>query len=92
MRKAIRNHLHFVAIITLLTIVMTYPTIVYLFRTDVATLLVVAAGLLAGLSTIVILFHWVCQDITLGLFVCAFALSICRWGGRTQRSTTITKC
>lgn len=38
MRKAIRNHLHFVVIVTLLTLVMTYPTILYLFRTDVAWL------------------------------------------------------
>ena len=35
MRRAIREHLHFIVIVTLLTLVMTFPTIVYVFRTDV---------------------------------------------------------
>ena len=35
LRIMIREHLHFIVIITLLTLVMTYPTIAYVFRTDV---------------------------------------------------------
>ena len=31
----LREHLHFVVVVTLLTLVMTFPTIVYVFRTDV---------------------------------------------------------
>lgn len=38
MRRAIREHLHFIVIVTLLTLVLTFPTIVYVFRTDVAWL------------------------------------------------------
>lgn len=32
---ALREHLHFIVVVTLLTLVMTFPTIVYVFRTDV---------------------------------------------------------
>ncbi len=32
---ALREHLHFIVVVTLLTLVMTFPTIVYIFRTDV---------------------------------------------------------
>ncbi|MCY3976926.1 MAG: hypothetical protein OXG23_02395 [Chloroflexi bacterium] len=35
LRSAIREHLHFIAVATLLTLVMTFPTVLYLFRTDV---------------------------------------------------------
>jgi len=35
MRSVIREHLHFIVVVTLLTLVMTFPTIVYVFRTDV---------------------------------------------------------
>ncbi len=35
LRSAIREHLPFIAVATLLTLVMTFPTIVYVFRTDV---------------------------------------------------------
>ena len=31
----LREHLHFIVIVTLLTLVMTFPTIIYVFRTDV---------------------------------------------------------
>lgn len=34
-RRALRDHLHFVVVTTVLTLVMTFPTIVYVFRTDV---------------------------------------------------------
>ena len=39
--------------------------------------LIVLAGLMAGLSSTVTLYHYVCVLITLGLFACAFAVS--RW-------------
>lgn len=35
MQSAIRKHLHFILVTTLLMLVMTYPTIVYVFKTDV---------------------------------------------------------
>ena len=35
LRGVIRQHRHFIAVVTLLTLVMTWPTIVYVFRTDV---------------------------------------------------------
>ena len=35
MGARIREHLHFIIVITVLTLVMTFPTIVYVFRTDV---------------------------------------------------------
>ena len=35
MRSVIREHLHFILVVTLLTLVMTFPTIVHAFRTDV---------------------------------------------------------
>ena len=35
LRSTIREHLHFIAVVTLLTLVMTFPTVLYLFRTDV---------------------------------------------------------
>ena len=35
LRRTIREHLHFIIVVTLLTLVMTFPTIVYVFRTDV---------------------------------------------------------
>lgn len=35
MRSAIRNHLHFILVTTLLMLVMTFPSIVYVFKTDV---------------------------------------------------------
>ena len=35
MRSVIREHLQFIVVVTLLTLVMTFPTIAYVFRTDV---------------------------------------------------------
>lgn len=35
LRIILRDHLHFILVVTLLTLVMTWPTIVYVFRTDV---------------------------------------------------------
>ena len=35
LRRAVREHLHFIVVTTVLTLVMTFPTIVYVFRTDV---------------------------------------------------------
>ena len=35
LRKTLREHLHFFVVTTVLTLVMTFPTIVYVFRTDV---------------------------------------------------------
>lgn len=35
LRSIAGEHLHFIAVVTLLTLVMTFPTIVYVFRTDV---------------------------------------------------------
>ena len=34
-RRALREHLHFIVVTTVLTLVMTFPTIVYVFRMDV---------------------------------------------------------
>lgn len=34
-RSALREHIHFVVVITVLTLVMTFPTILYVLRTDV---------------------------------------------------------
>ena len=34
-RKTLREHIHFIVITSVLTLVMTFPTIVYVFRTDV---------------------------------------------------------
>ena len=33
--RAIRNHLHFIAVVGVLLVVMTYPTIIYVFNTEV---------------------------------------------------------
>jgi len=38
LRRALREHRHFIIVVTLLTLVMTYPTIEYVFRTDVFAL------------------------------------------------------
>ncbi len=38
LRAALNEHRHFIIVVTLLTIVMTYPTIVYVFRTDIFAL------------------------------------------------------
>ncbi len=35
LRGALLEHRHFIVVVTLLTLVMTYPTIEYVFRTDV---------------------------------------------------------
>ena len=35
LRNRFRNHLHFIVIVTILTLVMTFPTIVYVFNTEV---------------------------------------------------------
>ena len=35
LRSTFREHLHFIVVVTLLTLVMTFPTIVYIFKTDV---------------------------------------------------------
>lgn len=35
LRRMFREHLHFIVVITLLTLVMTFPTVLYLFRTDI---------------------------------------------------------
>ena len=35
LRNFLREHLHFIVVVTLLTLVMTFPTIVYVIRTDV---------------------------------------------------------
>ena len=35
LRTTLREHGHFLIIVTLLTLVMTFPTIVYVFKTDV---------------------------------------------------------
>ena len=35
LRSTLREHLHFIVVVTLLTLVMTFPTIVYVFKTDV---------------------------------------------------------
>ena len=34
LRAALTQHRHFLIVVTLLTLVMTFPTVVYLFRTD----------------------------------------------------------
>ncbi|MDE2855818.1 MAG: hypothetical protein OXN88_16730 [Chloroflexota bacterium] len=38
LRAALKEHRHFIIVVTLLTLVMTYPTIEYVFRTDVFAL------------------------------------------------------
>ena len=35
LRSTFREHLHFIVVVTLLTLIMTFPTIVYVFKTDV---------------------------------------------------------
>ena len=35
LRSMFREHLHFIVVITLLALVMTFPTVLYLFRTDI---------------------------------------------------------
>ena len=35
LRTILREHLHFILVVTLLTLVMTFPTIIYIFKTDV---------------------------------------------------------
>ena len=35
LRNTLRERLHFLVVVTLLTLLMTFPAIVYLFRTDV---------------------------------------------------------
>ena len=34
-RRTIHDHLHFIVVVGILLVVMTYPTIVYVFNTDV---------------------------------------------------------
>ena len=35
LRSTFREHLHFIVVVTLLTLIMTFPTVVYVFKTDV---------------------------------------------------------
>lgn len=35
LRGVIREHIHFIVVVSLLTLVMTFPTIIYVFRTDI---------------------------------------------------------